>query len=61
MFSSLTKLCTRLSAKDDVFVTPQALDNRFNKGVAEFMKNVFNEMMLLTFLSYLFMDISQKK
>ena len=42
---ALTKLCTRLSAKDDVLVTPQALDNRFNIGASEFMKNVFNEMM----------------
>ena len=43
--AALTKLCTRLSAKDDVVLSPQALHNRFNKGAAEFMKNVFNEMM----------------
>jgi len=28
--AALTKLCTRLSAKDDVLLSPQALHNRFN-------------------------------
>ena len=43
--SALTKLCSRLAAKEDISISPQALDNRFNKRAAEFMKNVFNEMM----------------
>jgi hypothetical protein len=42
---ALTRLCNKLAAKDDILLTPQALDNRFNKSATEFMKNVFNELM----------------
>jgi len=45
--SSLVKLCARLNANEEVSITPQALNDRFNKDAVVFMRNVFNEMMKL--------------
>lgn len=43
--SSLLQLKSRLEAKEDITISPQALDQRFNENAVEFLKAIFNEML----------------
>jgi len=43
--SSLLQLCSRLASKEDLTISPQALDKRFNKKAVEFLKFIFKEML----------------
>ena len=42
--SSLLQLRSRLEARENITISPQALDQRFNKKSVEFLKSIFNEM-----------------
>ncbi|MBU3107987.1 hypothetical protein [Clostridium gasigenes] len=42
--SSLLQLKSRLEAKEDITISPQALDQRFNESAVEFLKAIFYEM-----------------
>jgi len=41
--SSLLQLRSRLEARENITISPQALDQRFNKESVEFLKSIFNE------------------
>ena len=43
--SSLARLCSRLEFNEEISISPQALNDRFNKEASEFMRNIFIEMM----------------
>ncbi|MBU3090410.1 IS4 family transposase, partial [Clostridium gasigenes] len=43
--SSLLQLSSRLGSKEDIKISPQALDKRFNKESVEFLKVIFREML----------------
>lgn len=43
--SSLLQLSSRLEAKEEITISPQALDKRFNKEAVEFIKSIFREML----------------
>lgn len=43
--ASLLQLSSRLRAKEDITISPQALDKRFNKEAVEFLKTIFREML----------------
>lgn len=43
--SSLLQLSSRLGSKEDITISPQALDKRFNKEAVEFLKVIFREML----------------
>jgi hypothetical protein len=43
--SSLLQLSARLRAKEDISISPQALDKRFSKQAVEFIRSIFQEML----------------
>ncbi|MBU3190266.1 IS4 family transposase [Clostridium bowmanii] len=43
--SSLLQLSTRIGAMEDITISPQALDQRFNKESVAFLKTVFQQML----------------
>jgi hypothetical protein len=43
---SLSTLCARLAAQYNISISPQALNERFNKRSVAFMQEVFNAMMI---------------
>lgn len=43
--SSLLQLRSRLEVREDINVSPQGLDQRFNENAVEFLKSIFNEML----------------
>ena len=43
--SSLLQLKSRLESKEDITISPQALDQRFNEKAVEFLKAIFYEML----------------
>ena len=43
---SLSTLCGRLNAQYNIQISPQALNERFNKNSAKFMQEVFKNLMI---------------